>query len=95
LDLFKTIDSILKVRFKIGAKKVILGCKNIWSSRRGYYDFRALSNLLEDDYQIVMICLNAKEIKELPNNILGEAMSAGLPDVAFDCITEPSDLIEH
>ncbi len=42
-----------------------------------------------------MICLNAKEIKELPNNILGEAMSAGLPVVAFDCITEPSDLIEH
>jgi glycosyltransferase involved in cell wall biosynthesis len=28
-------------------------------------------------------------------NVLGEAMSAGLPVVAYDCVTGPSDLIEH
>jgi glycosyltransferase involved in cell wall biosynthesis len=28
-------------------------------------------------------------------NVIGEAMSAGLPVVAYDCIAGPSDLIEH
>jgi glycosyltransferase involved in cell wall biosynthesis len=82
LDLFKPIDSILKVEFKIGEKKVILGCANNWSNRKGYHDFIALSKILEDEYQIVMIGLNAKEINALPNNVVGIHRTESIEELA-------------
>ncbi len=82
LDLFKPIESNLKDRFKIGEKKIILGCANNWSSRKGYQDFIALSKLLEDEYQIVMIGLTANEIKALPNNVIGLQRTESIEELA-------------
>jgi len=82
LDLFKPMDSILKVGIKIGEKKVILGCANNWSNRKGYHDFVALSKMLEDEYQVVMIGLNAKEINALPNNVIGLYRTESIEELA-------------
>ena len=82
LDLFKPIDSELRIRYKLGEKKVILGCASAWSNRKGYQDFIALSKKLTNDYQIVMIGLNTKEIKSLPENIIGLARTESIEELA-------------
>jgi putative colanic acid biosynthesis glycosyltransferase len=63
-------------------KKIILGCASTWSNRKGYHDFIALSKKLSEEYQIVMIGLNAKEIKTLPNNIIGIQRTESIEELA-------------
>jgi putative colanic acid biosynthesis glycosyltransferase len=82
LDFFKPTDSDLKSKFYIGKKKVVLGCASTWSNRKGYHDFIALSKKLSEEYQIVMIGLNAKEIKKLPNNIIGLQRTESIKELA-------------
>lgn len=82
LDLFKSTDSDLKTRYKLGKKKIVLGCASNWSSRKGYHDFVSLSKILDVEYQIVMIGLNAKEIKSLPNNIIGIQRTESIEELA-------------
>lgn len=49
---------------------------------------------VEDFYLRSKIFAFASSSEGFPN-VIGEAMSAGLPVVAYDCVAGPSDLIEH
>ena len=49
----------------------ILGVANNWSKRKGYADFVRLREMLSDDYEIVMVGLDKKQIQQLPNGIMG------------------------
>lgn len=82
LDLFKPLNSELRLRYKLGQKKVILGCASTWSNRKGYQDFIELSKKISNDYQIVMIGLNTKEIKSLTGNIIGLERTESIEELA-------------
>lgn len=82
LDLFKPSASDLRIRYDLGEKKIILGCANTWSNRKGYQDFIELSKHLNEEYQIVMIGLNAKELKSLPKNIIGLQRTESIHELA-------------
>ncbi len=82
LDLFKPLESNLRERFELGSKKVILGCASTWSNRKGYTDFIALDKTIGQDYQIVMIGLNNKELKLLPSNIIGLKRTESIEELA-------------
>ncbi len=82
LDFFAPTDSDLKIRYNIGKKKVVLGCASTWSNRKGYRDFIALSKKISVEFQIVMIGLNAKELKSLPNNIIGLQRTESIEELA-------------
>lgn len=71
LDIFKPTISSLREEYNLMNQKVILGCANIWSIRKGYQDFIKLSKDLPSEYKIVMIGLNKTELKGLPENIIG------------------------
>lgn len=72
LEIFRpTSFSELIKKYNLFNKKVILGCANSWTNRKGYQDFIELSEKLDTNYQIVMIGLNDREIKGLPKNIIG------------------------
>lgn len=71
LDLFKPIQSNLRVKFSITNKFVILGVASEWTSRKGFSDFIKLSKMLNDECVIILIGLDAKVIKNLPSNIIG------------------------
>jgi putative colanic acid biosynthesis glycosyltransferase len=82
LDLFAPTLSDLNVRYRVDEKKVILGCANTWSNRKGYDDFVTLSKRIDEEYQIVMIGLNTKEINSLPNNIIGLQRTESIEELA-------------
>lgn len=71
LNIFKPTSSTIKERFDIVDKKVILGVASVWTEKKGLNDFIELSKILSNDYKIVLIGLNDKQIKKMPKNILG------------------------
>lgn len=69
--LFVPVESDIKKKYQIEDKKVILGVANVWDARKGLNDFLKLNELLDNEYKIVLIGLNEKQVKELPAGIIG------------------------
>lgn len=60
-----------RIKYRLDNKLVLLGVASVWSPRKGLEDFIQLSKQLDKDYQIVLIGLTQKQIRQLPVNILG------------------------
>lgn len=60
-----------KDRFMPTEKRMLLGVANVWESRKGLSDFIRLSSLIDDRYQILLIGLTKRQIRHLPQNIIG------------------------
>ena len=71
INVFKPTLSHIKQQYGIENKKVILGVASVWDKRKGLDTFIELSKELDDQYQIVLIGLNKKQIEQLHNNIIG------------------------
>lgn len=71
-NVFKPAKGI-KFRFKHNLQDnfILLGVASIWESRKGLKDFIELSQLLNNQFQIVLVGLNRKQIDQLPDNIIG------------------------
>lgn len=52
-------------------KRILLGVASIWDKRKGLEDFIKLSRIIDKDYLIVLIGLNKKQLRHLPDNIVG------------------------
>lgn len=61
----------LKNKLKLNNKFVILAVSNVWNQQKGYDDILKLAKIITDEFIIVMIGLNSKQLPKLPNNILG------------------------
>lgn len=70
-SVFKPTKSDVKKRLNIENRKVILGVASTWSPNKGLRDFVKLSKMITEDYIIVLVGVNKKQIKTLPNNIIG------------------------
>lgn len=70
LSVFKPIQ-LKKDNHEQSLKKVILGVASIWDSRKGLDDFIKLNDLLEINFQIVLVGLSKIQIDNLPSNIIG------------------------
>lgn len=71
-------------KYKINKDKfTILGVANIWDKRKGLEDFVKLSSMVEDNIQIILLGLNNKQLKELPNNVLGFKRTANIEELAM------------
>ena len=64
LDVFKPISS----QNATNPKKLILGVASVWDERKGLADFLKLSDLLQDDEEILIIGLTEKQILILPRD---------------------------
>ena len=58
-------------RNKLEGKRIIIGVASIWSDRKGLKDFIKLRDVLPSQYAIVLIGLSDKQIKNLPQGIIG------------------------
>lgn len=50
------------------SKKIILGVANVWEERKGLKYFTKLSKMLSDDYLLILIGLNPRQIKEIKHD---------------------------
>ncbi len=71
LSVFKSCTSNLKEKLNIKDKKVILGVASPFTDKKGFGDFIKLSQMIDENYVIILVGLNQQQIKILPNNIIG------------------------
>lgn len=72
ISVFKPRESNLRDKLKLNNKIVILGVAAFWDRRKGLSTFIELNKHLDyKKYQIIIVGLNSKQIKSLPNAIIG------------------------
>lgn len=76
------IDNNLQNKYRFNNKKIVLGVASTWDKRKGLNSFIKLSQLLNENYQIVLIGLNNKQIKILPDNIIGIKRTNNVQELA-------------
>ena len=74
-NIFKPTPSDFRKAFHLEDKKIILGVASVWSQRKGLDDFYKLATMLDPSYVIVLVGLDEKQIKEIPDSICGMSMS--------------------
>lgn len=70
-DVFKPTKSDFRTRYQLEGKKVLLGVASTWEERKGLKDYLELASMLSDDYRMVLVGLNKRQLKQVPDNILG------------------------
>ena len=78
---FHPIESEFRKNYGIGDRFMILGVATAWDDMKGLHDFIKLSELLDDNYQIVLVGLTRKQITKLPNNVLGIERTNSVEDL--------------
>ena len=79
---FHPTESDFKERNGLKDKKIILGVANVWDESKGFNDFIKLSKQISDDYRIVLVGLDEKQLGALPKNILGIARTNSTKELA-------------
>lgn len=78
-------DYITKIKQKykiLERKKVVMGCSSIWNKDKGLNDFYKLSENLPEGIQIILVGLNAKQIKHIPKGIIGIQHTDSIEELA-------------
>lgn len=70
-NVFKPTPSDFRERYNLQDKKIVLGIASTWDKRKGLNDFIGLASMLDNSYKIILVGLSMKQIKFLPNNIIG------------------------
>lgn len=71
LNIFKPSINNFKNRYNLSDKFIILGIASVWERRKGLKYFIELSEKLKDDEGIILVGLSDKQLKEIPNKIVG------------------------
>lgn len=71
LNVFKPTPSDFRKKYHLEDKKIILGVASPWTPRKGLKDFIKLAELVDEGTRIVLVGLNDKQLKKLPENIIG------------------------
>lgn len=70
-EVFCPTTSDIKQQFNIQDKKVILGVATAWGYGKGLDRFIKLSEIITDEYKIILVGLTPKQKEKLPRNIIG------------------------
>ena len=72
----------LRVKYNLGNKFVILGVASVWSIRKGLNLFLELNEMLDNNFSIVLVGLNANQIRNLPDSITAIPHTESLQELA-------------
>lgn len=79
---FRPVKSLLRQRLGLEGRFVILGVANVWERRKGLEYFVKLSGRLSEEYKVILIGLSKKQIKSLPENIIGLERTSSAEELA-------------
>lgn len=84
LGVFQPLDVSNDVleKYGISGKTIILGVANMWGKHKGLADFVQLSSMISESERIVLVGLNKKQLKGLPENITGISRTENVHDLA-------------
>lgn len=82
LNRFKKTDNDFKSRYGLEEKHIVLGVSSGWEKRKGLDDFILLRNCLGENYQIVLLGLNDKQLKAIPRDIIGLKQTDSVDELA-------------
>lgn len=71
LDIFKPTKGSFREQYNLEDKFIILGVASVWSPKKGFNQFVELSKSLEKDEVIVLVGLTEKQLRSLPEKIIG------------------------
>jgi len=81
-NVFKPTEGNFRKQYGLENKKVLLGVASTWDKRKGLNDYLKLAGMLGSDYRIVLVGLNKKQMKRLPDNVLGLARTENAKQLA-------------
>ena len=70
INVFKPTYGEFRKKYQLENKKIVLGVASAWGKSKGLYDFVKLAEMLDSDYQIVLVGVSQKQQSELPDNII-------------------------
>jgi len=73
---------IIKSKYKLSNKFVMLGVAGTWSRRKGLEEFIKLSKHIDNNSIIILVGLNNKQIRSLPSNIIGIKRTENVKELA-------------
>lgn len=82
-DIFKPTPSDFRERYGVGDRFMVLGVASKWSERKGLADFVRLGRELSDErFAVVVVGLNKRQIKSMPENLLALPRTNRLMELA-------------
>lgn len=78
----KNVTPEWRQKVSFTAKYTVLGVTNIWNKRKGLNDFIQLRELLSCEYLIVLVGLTSKQLKLLPDGIMGISRTNSVEELA-------------
>lgn len=82
LTIFKPTSSNFRTKYSLKDEFILLGVASGFGERKGYSYFIELSKQLKPDEKIVLVGLSEKQIKHLPNEIIGIAKTNSTKELA-------------
>lgn len=82
LNIFKPTKNKFKEKYNLQDKFIILGVASIWDRRKGLKYFIEMSSELKEDEVIVIVGLSEKQLKEIPDNIIGISRTNNAKELA-------------
>ncbi len=84
LEVFKPKSSRERIMTKHSLKNefLIIGVAGTWNLRKGLDYFLKLKEKLNEDYKIILVGLNDKQIKALPNGVIGIPRTENVRELA-------------
>jgi len=82
INIFRPIKNSLRKQHNLEKKKVVIAVASTWSNRKGLNDIFLLSRKLSDDYRIIIVGLKNKQVKALPESIIGISKTNNTEELA-------------
>lgn len=82
LNLFKQTKNNFRENNNLENKYIILGVASTWDRRKGLKYFLDLSETLSVDEVLVLVGLSEKQLKNLPNNIIGISRTNSIEELS-------------